>query len=711
MYVEVLVEIKKIDKTFTYHSNSCDVQMGMRVLVPFGNQTLEGFVMNVNNSFQGDYEVKDIIGVIDEKPVLNEEMIELGNYMSKKYLCSKISCYQAMLPKALKAKKGTNIKEKNVVYLKLKQDFIPKNDSQKRIKDLFNSDLVLKSEANKISVSAVKTLLKNDYIEEVIKEEYRLNIDYNISNDLPDLTLEQQKVINSINFSKFTPYLLHGVTGSGKTEVYMRLISKVISQNKQVLVLVPEISLTPQFVNTFKKRFNKIALLHSALSDGEKYDEWRKIQRKEVNIVIGARSAVFAPLDNIGLIVIDEEHSQTYKQENYPMYNAIDIAINRSKKHNCPLILGTATPSIESYTRAKMGVYELLEMKKRVNNNLPKVTLIDMKDEIKKGNNVFSKILIDKINERLDKNEQVILLLNRRGYNTIVTCQNCGLTHKCPNCDIPLTYHKKNNLMKCHYCNYTTNKLYKCPNCESTKFNDLGLGTEKLEDLVNKTFEKAKTIRMDIDTTSTKSAHEKILNSFSNQEYNILIGTQMISKGLDFPKVTLVGVINGDATLNIPDFRSGERTYQLLNQVAGRAGRSDLLGEVIIQGFNIDHYSIIKASTHDYIGFYEEEMNIRKKLLYPPFYNIVLIKMQSKDENLLIKESDKIYAYLKENTNEIILGPTTSMLPKINNIYYMNIIIKYKKTNNIIKELNYLSNKYLSNNKIKVNIDFNPYHF
>ena len=711
MYVEVLVEIKKIDKTFTYHSNSCDVQMGMRVLVPFGNQTLEGFVMNVNNSFQGDYEVKDIIGVIDEKPVLNEEMIELGNYMSKKYLCSKISCYQAMLPKALKAKKGTNIKEKNVVYLKLKQDFIPKNDSQKRIKDLFNSDLVLKSEANKISVSAVKTLLKNDYIEEVIKEEYRLNIDYNISNDLPDLTLEQQKVINSINFSKFTPYLLHGVTGSGKTEVYMRLISKVISQNKQVLVLVPEISLTPQFVNTFKKRFNKIALLHSALSDGEKYDEWRKIQRKEVNIVIGARSAVFAPLDNIGLIVIDEEHSQTYKQENYPMYNAIDIAINRSKKHNCPLILGTATPSIESYTRAKMGVYEFLEMKKRVNNNLPKVTLIDMKDEIKKGNNVFSKILIDKINERLDKNEQVILLLNRRGYNTIVTCQNCGLTHKCPNCDIPLTYHKKNNLMKCHYCNYTTNKLYKCPNCESTKFNDLGLGTEKLEDLVNKTFEKAKTIRMDIDTTSTKSAHEKILNSFSNQEYNILIGTQMISKGLDFPKVTLVGVINGDATLNIPDFRSGERTYQLLNQVAGRAGRSDLLGEVIIQGFNIDHYSIIKASTHDYIGFYEEEMNIRKKLLYPPFYNIVLIKMQSKDENLLIKESDKIYAYLKENTNEIILGPTTSMLPKINNIYYMNIIIKYKKTNNIIKELNYLSNKYLSNNKIKVNIDFNPYHF
>lgn len=711
MYVEVLVEIKKIDKTFTYHSNSCDVQIGMRVLVPFGNQTLEGFVMNVNNSFQGDYEVKDIIGVIDEKPVLNEEMIELGNYMSKKYLCSKISCYQAMLPKALKAKKGTSIKEKNVVYLKLKQDFIPKNDSQKRIKDLFNSDLVLKSEANKISVSAVKTLLKNDYIEEVIKEEYRLNIDYNISNDLPDLTLEQQKVINSINFSKFTPYLLHGITGSGKTEVYMRLISKVISQKKQVLVLVPEISLTPQFVNTFKKRFNKIALLHSALSDGEKYDEWRKIQRKEVNIVIGARSAVFAPLDNIGLIVIDEEHSQTYKQENYPMYNAIDIAINRSKKHNCPLILGTATPSIESYTRAKMGVYELLEMKKRVNNNLPKVTLIDMKDEIKKGNNVFSKILIDKINERLDKNEQVILLLNRRGYNTIVTCQNCGLTHKCPNCDIPLTYHKKNNLMKCHYCNYTTNKLHKCPNCESTKFNDLGLGTEKLEDLVNKTFNKAKTIRMDIDTTSTKSAHEKILNSFSNQEYNILIGTQMISKGLDFPKVTLVGVINGDATLNIPDFRSGERTYQLLNQVAGRAGRSDLLGEVIIQGFNIDHYSIIKASTHDYIGFYEEEMNIRKKLLYPPFYNIVLIKMQSKDENLLIKESDKIYAYLKENTNEIILGPTTSMLPKINNIYYMNIIIKYKKTNNIIKELNYLSNKYLSNNKIKVNIDFNPYHF
>lgn len=347
---------------------------------------------------------------------------------------------------------------------------------------------------------------------------------------MPLLTSEQENIINKIKLDQFKPYLIHGVTGSGKTEVYMRLIDKVLKENKKAIVLVPEISLTPQLVNTFKTRFDKIALLHSGLSNGEKYDEWRRIENDEVNIVVGARSAIFAPLSNIGIIIIDEEHSQTYKQENYPYYDAKDIAIYRARTHNCPLVLGSATPSIESYTRAKTNIYELLEMKNRVNNNLPEVSLVDMKEEFKKGNTILSKKLYDNINECLDKEEQVILLLNRRGYNTVVTCPNCGFTHKCPKCDIPLTYHKKTNKMICHYCNYQTYKINKCPNCNNDKLSDLGMGTEKLQEYITKIFPKAKVIRMDIDTTRTKNAHEKIFNDFKDEKYNILIGTQMIAK-------------------------------------------------------------------------------------------------------------------------------------------------------------------------------------
>lgn len=710
MKVEVLVEINKLDKTFTYNINNLKASIGSRVKVPFNNRTLEGFVIDINNK-ECDYELKNIISLVDSNPVLNEEMLSLGKYMSKKYLCTLMSCYQTMLPSALKAKNNLTVNKKMVSYLYLVEDFIPKTENQKKIKELFITNEILKKTANEISISTVKNLINKGYIKEELKEEYRLKQNIILKDKLPLLTSEQEITINKIKLNQFKPYLIHGITGSGKTEVYMRLIDKILKENKKAIVLVPEISLTPQLVNTFKTRFDKIALLHSGLSNGEKYDEWRRIENNEVDIVVGARSAIFAPLTNIGIIIIDEEHSQTYKQENYPYYDAKDIAIYRAKTHNCPLILGTATPSIESYTRAKTNIYELLEMKTRINNNLPEVNLVDMKAEFKNGNTILSKKLYDDINECLDKEEQVILFLNRRGYNTVITCPNCGFTHKCPKCDIPLTYHKKTNKMVCHYCNYQTYKINKCPNCNSDKLSDLGMGTEKLQEYIVKNFPKAKTVRMDIDTTRTKNAHEKIFNDFKNEKYNILIGTQMIAKGLDFPKVTLVGVLNGDASLNIPDFRSGERTFQLLNQVSGRAGRSKLKGRVIIQGFNIDNYSIIKASNNDYVGFYEEEMKIRKKLLYPPFYNLVLIRMQSNNFELLNREADKISSYIRNNTNEIVLGPTTSSVPKINNIYYMNIIIKYKKTQNILDVLTYIFNKYRLNNKLTVSIDFNPYHF
>lgn len=710
MVAEVLVEIEKLDKTFTYLiPSNLNIQIGIRVLVPFGRQKLEGFVVAIKDEIPSEYKLKEIIEVIDDNPILNNELLKLGKYLSKKTLCTLTSAYQTMLPSALKAKVNTKINKKTVLYIKKIKEYTPVTEKEKIILNLLsNKDISLK-EANSISSYVVNKLIDKGIIEKYEKEVYRLEEDIEKQDEEKKLTEEQKMVISKINLNSFKPYLLHGVTGSGKTEVYMQLIKKVINKNKQALVLVPEISLTPQLVETFKKRFgNDIAILHSHLSKGEKYDEWRRIVRKEVNIVIGARSAVFAPLTNVGIIIIDEEHSNTYKQENNPRYNAIDIGLYRAKFYNCPIVLGSATPSIESYTRAKTNIYELLEMKNRVNNNLPKVTLVDMKEEIRKKNNIFSQLLKDKINEKLNNNEQVIILLNRRGYTTITTCNNCGFTHKCPNCDIPLTYHLKSKKMVCHYCNYETNKLFKCPNCGSTDIKERGMGTEKLEEEITKEFSKAKVVRMDVDTTRTKQAHKKIITDFENEKYNILIGTQMIAKGLDFPKVTLVGVINGDATLNIPDFRSGERTFQLLNQVAGRAGRSSLLGEVIIQGFNTDHYSLICAKNHDYLSFYNEEMKIRKILKYPPFYNLCLIKIQGINAIKCEEESNKIITYLKNNLkDEIILGPTTAMIPKVNNIYHYQIIIKYKDTKKIYQYLKFINDKY-ANNKITVGIDFNP---
>lgn len=721
MIAEVLVEIKakNIDKTFSYlipNELKEKIKVGIRVLVPFGKQKLEGFVLNINGYQKTEYNLKSIISLVDENPVLNEEMLELGKYISKKTLCNLITAYQTMLPSALKAKSKININKKYISYLKLKKDSDIsniKNEKQKIIISLFNNqDKILKKVATDISISSVKTLIKNNILEEIQIEDYRINNNNIKEKSNIKLTEEQSYVINKIINKKnvFQPFLLHGVTGSGKTEVYMQLIEKIIGEGKEAIVLVPEISLTPQLENSFRKRFGSIiAILHSRLSNGEKYDEWRKIERKEVKVVIGARSAIFAPFSNLGIIIIDEEHETTYKQENNPKYNAIDIALWRGKRYNIPVVLGSATPKIESYTRAKAGIYELCELKKRVNDNLPKVTLIDMKDEIKKGNRILSEILNNKIEETLKKNEQVILLLNRRGYSTIITCKNCGYVHKCEACDIPLTYHKTSNTMRCHYCGYGSRKFDICPECKSTNINEYGMGTEKLEQYIKDKYPSSKVIRMDNDTTSRKGSHEKIINEFREEKYNILIGTQMIAKGLDFPKVTLVGVINGDSSLNIPDFRSGERTFDLLNQVAGRAGRADLNGEVIIQGFNINHYSIKYASLHDYIGFYNEEMKIRKTLKYSPYYNLTYIKLTSKNYNELEKEAGKIIKHFQNINldNTYILGPSPGMLPKINNVYNLGIILKYKDSNKVFKELK-LINEIYRKHKINVDIDINP---
>ena len=719
MFADVLIELKakKLDKTFTYivpNKFKDKVKIGIRVLVPFGKQKLEGFLLNIHDENNVEYKLKEIIDLVDEEPVLTSEMLELGKYIKSKTLCNLISAYQTMLPAALKAHNNFLVNKKYVTLIKLiDYDYVAKNDNQRKIIDMLKNKDTLKSELTKISLSSINTLLNKKVIEEYKEEIYRLNnkLENNIDKKIV-LNKDQKLIVDEIssNLNNFKPYLIHGVTGSGKTEVYMNIMENVLKEKKEIIVLVPEISLTPQMVNLFKNRFKeKVAILHSALSDGEKYDEWRKIERKEVSIVIGARSAIFAPFTNIGLIILDEEHSDTYKQDNNPRYDSIDIAIKRAKTYNCPIILGSATPSIESYTRALTGVYKLLELKNRINNKMPTVKLIDMKDEIKKGNRILSQELIDDINLRLNKNEQVILLLNRRGYTTTITCNECGTTYKCPNCDIPLTYHKNGNKLNCHYCNYVTYKPKKCIECGSENIKEYGIGTEKLEEEINKKFPTCKTVRMDIDTTRKKGSHEKIISDFRNKKYNILIGTQMIAKGLDFEDVTLVGVINGDATLNIPDYRSGERTFSLLNQVSGRAGRSVKEGKVIIQCYNIDNYSIKYASENDYYNFYKEEMSIRKKLKYPPYYNLCLIKLNSTDYEYLNNEANKIKEYLISNTTSVnVLGPSMSSIPKIYNKYYMNIILKYKNINQVYETLKFIINKEINNNKITLDIDFNP---
>lgn len=722
MVCECLVELEHvfIDKTFTYKINKEQLpllKVGMRVVVPFGKQTLEGFVLKIyeNKDVSLENKLKEIISIVDTYPILNEELLTLGKYISKTTLCSLMTSYQAMLPKALKAKKKVNMTPKYDTYICINYGMynndIKFNASQEKILELLKENKKVKKEVlNKISVSSVNTLLKKNILLEEKEENYR----YNLINEEKikfNLNEEQQKVykeiFNSINTNE--TFLLYGVTGSGKTNVYMKVIEDVIKNNKTAILLVPEISLTPQIIKRFTSYFSNIAVLHSGLSDGEKYDEWRKINEGKVNIVIGARSAIFAPLKNIGVIIIDEEHSQTYKQENNPRYNAIDIAKERCKYHNCPLILGSATPSLESFARAKKGVYKLLELKNRYNNNsLPKVEIIDMNKEFKKASGYFSNTLIDQIKETLERNEQVILFLNRRGYSSFLTCSSCGYVEKCPNCDISLTYHKSSNMLRCHYCGYATKRKKLCPKCQE-EFKDYGIGTEKVEEELKSLIKDAKIIRMDVDTTTTKNAHGKIINSFLEEKYNILVGTQMIAKGLDFPNVTLVGVLNADIGLNFPDFRSSETTFSLLNQVLGRSGRGNKEGKVLIQTFNPEHYAIAYTKNHDYLGFYNEEMKIRKILKYPPYYYICSIKIISKDYNLASKSSYDVVNYLKQNIkNEIILGPSVCNVFKLNNNYRFQIIIKYKDVNNILEYLTNIEHHYFNKKDIKIEIDFNP---
>ena len=526
-------------------------------------------------------------------------------------------------------------------------------------------------------------------------------------------------ICEKIGKEKAQPVLLEGVTGSGKTEVYLKVIEEVLNQGKTAIMLVPEISLTPQVTDRFISRFgDKVAILHSGLSDGEKYDEWRKVERGEAQVVVGARSAIFAPLTNIGAIIIDEEHESSYKQDSNPRYHARDVALLRARYNQAVLVLGSATPSLESRARASRGVYDFLQLTKRANPlaQIPQVQVVDFRDYI--GQNEasnFTPVLLEAIQNRLDKGEQTVLMLNRRGYSSFVMCRECGTVDTCPNCDISLTLHMDTKTMNCHYCGFTKDIPQTCPNCASRSIRYYGTGTQKAYDELTTLFPEARILRMDVDTTRKKGSHEEILEAFGQGQADILLGTQMIAKGLDFPNVTLVGVLNADTALNLPDFRSSERTFQLLTQVAGRAGRAEKAGQVFIQSYNPHHYAIDFARKQDYEGFYAYEMGIRRQLGYPPYYYTVGLTLSHKDEETVVKKSYQVMDILRSGLSDKvqILGPTPKPIARTHNLYHYQILLKYRFEDDLQTTLNRVLElaQQAENKDLRLSIDNEPQNF
>ena len=798
-YAQVIVDVPTMqtDQPYTYlvpDEWQAVIECGMRVEVPFGegNRHIQGFVTALPTELaESTLSLKSLIRVIDLAPVVNQELLQLADYMKDVTFSFKINCLQTMLPAAMKAayqKKFVLLDEDHPVketYFsqsnEIDWDVIEAAGALTLFKRLREQSIVelrylVKEKVNKKMIRYVKSLVTTDnYF--VFKEQLRPNAlrqhqlleqlkttpretvtfyrekellsthlktaekngwlsfeevesyrdpfeNHDFPKTLPwQLNAEQQQAVSRILAAEAqgeaTTFLLEGITGSGKTEVYLQSIAEILNKGKTAMMLVPEIALTPQMVQRFKSRFGKaVAVLHSGLSQGEKYDEWRKIERGEAQVVVGARSAVFAPLQKIGLIIIDEEHEATYKQEDTPRYHARDLAIWRSQYHHCPVILGSATPSLESRARAQKKRYELLYLTQRAHENaqLPSVTIVDLKEEYaQKNTSTFSRLLQEKISNRLQQKEQIVLLLNRRGYSSFMMCRDCGYVLPCPNCDISLTLHMDVKKMRCHYCGHQENIPKKCPDCQGEKIRYYGTGTQKVEEELQERFPSARILRMDVDTTRKKGAHEKILKAFEEQEADILLGTQMIAKGLDYPNITLVGVLNADTALNLPDFRSSERTFQLLTQVSGRAGRGAKPGEVIVQTFNPEHHSIVLAQAQEYEAFYQQEMILRHQSGYPPFYFTVKITISHPAEQVVAKKSYQIAEQLKNGLSpeSRILGPTPSGIARIKNRYYYQIILKYKHEVHLHRMLREILETSQSEQRknLYVSIDYEPLNF
>ena len=803
---KVIVDVPTMqtDQPFTYlvpENLNEQLAVGMRVEVPFGNgnRHVQGFVLAIEPMAatvldETNVQLKELVAVLDLKPVLNTEMLALADYMKEKTFAFKITCLQTMLPSVMRAdyqkyiyltdelseelqdqlfygleeiswdqaqergilpqlmalRKQQKVDIRYEVTTRNKVKMVRFIQAAKEFEQLEEIRLGLRKGAKKKEqllyylqrlgtekVTAVKEMkelgfstaflneaAKNGWLTFIEKEAYRdpfANQTFEKTTAL-SLNAEQQvaveTILQSVQEQQSQTYLLEGITGSGKTEVYLQVIAEVLNQGKTAIMLVPEISLTPQMVQRFKSRFGEhVAVMHSGLSQGEKYDEWRKIERGEAEVV-GARSAIFAPIENIGVIIIDEEHEASYKQEETPRYHARDLAIWRSEYHHCPVVLGSATPSLESRARAQKNVYQRLRLTQRANQaaTLPTIDVVDMRQEVENGNvSSFSMSLQEKLQERLEKNEQSVLLLNRRGYSSFVMCRDCGYVLPCPNCDISLTLHMDSKTMKCHYCGHEERIPYRCPNCGQDKIRYYGTGTQKVEEELQTLLPDSRILRMDVDTTRRKGAHEKILRTFGEGQADILLGTQMIAKGLDFPNVTLVGVLNADTALNLPDFRSSERTFQLLTQVSGRAGRAEKPGEVIIQSFNPEHYAIQLAKAQDYEDFYTKEMYIRHRGDYPPYYFTVQITASHPEENEAAKQMFQIATKLKQGLSPqaILLGPTPNAIMRVNNRYFYQVIIKYKQEpmlQPLLKEI-LTDTQRATARGLKLSIDAEPMNF
>lgn len=719
MFAQVIIDqdVKAIDKIFEYNiPSNMSILVGMRVYVPFGKRVLQGYVISISEDCSYDKnKVKDIISPIDQFPAIKKQMLEVMQFMVKKNHLTMASTLRLFLPSQMREGKVKEIFE--TFYYLRQHDFVPKSNAikQKLLIDFLKKEGKVSSSklGEMFGYQTIKTLYDKKVLE---KEKEKIErIPYFIPKQDKKVVLNymQNEAIKKI--SSAGVYLLHGVTGSGKTEVYMHLIERELAKGKNAIMLVPEISLTPQMVSNFKARFGDfVALLHSGLSAGEKFDEWKRIFSGQAKIVIGARSAIFAPIENLGIIIIDEEHEQSYISESNPRYFTHDIAKFRAKQNNCPLVLGSATPSIESYKKAIDGDYNLVELPVRANGKeLPAIQIVDMIGELRRGNSgIFSAQLIADLNEVVTQKKQAMMFINRRGFSSFMRCRDCGYIAKCSDCDVSLVYHKEDNRLKCHYCGKQYKVLTRCPNCKSENIKHGAVGTEQVVSKLKELFPDVKILRMDNDTTSTKNSHQKILNEFKNSLPGVLVGTQMIAKGHDFENVTLVGIIDADQSLFQADYRSTERTFQLITQVAGRAGRSKDEGKVILQTYAPRHYVYKFASNYDYKGFFKKESNIRQTAQFPPYTRIIRVLFADCDENNARELLKICYTNIEnlkdEFSNEILyLDAMKSPIKKIQNKFRFQILMRLKleKADEIEKKVFDIVN---NATKTNVFIEINP---
>lgn len=690
LFAKVIIDqdAKALDKDFEYSvPEDMQVCVGERVIVPFGSRYLQGFIVGLSDkcSYNAD-KVKPITRKIENFPVIKKEMLELMFYMADKLHLKLASCLRLFLPSEMRTDK---IKELVIRYVKLSSNLVLPSKRAKKQYEIIsylqdNGEQKFSEMSNMFGYAPLSALVKNGSIEVFEKQQNRAPVFDEIKSEKRVLTPLQQRAVDTICENK--TYLLHGVTGSGKTEVYMNLIERQLSKGKTAIMLVPEISLTPQVLANFKARFGeKVALIHSGLSAGERFDEWRRLFFGEARVVVGARSAIFCPLENLGIIIIDEEHEQSYVSESNPRYDTHMIAEFRRKYNDCTLVLGSATPSIDSYAKALDGEYQLVEMPVRVNGmEMPKIMVVDMLLEMRQGNNqIFSIPLYYELKNVIEQKKQAMIFINRRGFSSFQRCRQCGYVAKCSDCDVSLVYHVYENKLKCHYCGKRYHALDVCPSCGSSDIKQGAIGTERVVEELHKLFPDVKILRMDNDTTSKKNGHRQILNEFRNSKPAILVGTQMIAKGHDFEDVLLVGIVDADQSLYQSDYRSIERTFQLITQVAGRAGRSSQQGKVILQTYSPKHYVYRFATNYDYKGFFKKEANLRKVTNFPPYARIVRILFTHENENIVANECKLCYNKVKEIKEKykedfVYLDVMKAPLNKIKGKYRYQIMMRFK---------------------------------